>query len=213
VAADAEKHLLVIGAGGHGKVAADCARAAGLWFDISMLDDRWPQLERSGDWAVVGRADALHEQHPDAEFFVGIGDGSDRLRILKQLLAAERRVTTIIHPRATVSPDTFVGTGSLVVAGAVVNAGVRMGVGCVVNTCASVDHDCWLGEGVHICPGTHLAGNVRIGDGSWVGIGSVITEGVQVGHRVTVGAGAVVVHDVTDGLVVVGAPARPIQKR
>ena len=85
--------------------------------------------------------------------------------------------------------------------------------GAIVNTNASVDHDCVIGEFVHIAPGTAIGGDVVIGDGAFVGIGARILPGRRVGAGATVGAGAVVIHDVPDGATVVGIPARPLERR
>jgi acetyltransferase-like isoleucine patch superfamily enzyme len=91
----------------------------------------------------------------------------------------------------------------------VVNADSQIGQGSILNTCCSVDHDCILGEAVHISPGVHLAGDVHVGDRSWIGIGAAVRQGVRIGSGVIVGAGAVVVSDVADGLTVIGVPAKP----
>lgn len=202
--------LLVLGAGGHGKVAGDCARAAARWSEILFFDDRWPGLSSCGPWDVVGPPVALAEQaQAGDEVFVAIGDGPTRLSWLRILAAGGATAARIVHPAATVSPDTLIGPGTLVVAGAVVNIGAELGVGCIVNTAASVDHDCVLHDGVHLCPGVHLAGGVTVGPETWIGLGSVVRQNLRIGARVTVGAGAVVVADVADDLTVVGVPARP----
>ncbi len=48
--------LIVLGAGGHGKVVADCAKACG-WNDVAFLDDRYPDLDTAGEWPVIGKCD------------------------------------------------------------------------------------------------------------------------------------------------------------
>ena len=50
--------------------------------------------------------------------------------------------------------------------------GVTIGCGCIINTGAVVEHDCGIGDGVHLCPGTTLGGTVVIGDRSWICLGS-----------------------------------------
>jgi acetyltransferase-like isoleucine patch superfamily enzyme len=77
----------------------------------------------------------------------------------------------------------------------------------IVNTGATIDHDCVLGDGVHVCPGAHLAGEVRVGDETWIGIGASVVQSVCIGSRAVVGAGAVVIGDVPDDVTVVGVPA------
>src|SRR5690606_5139306 len=102
--------------------------------------------------------------------------------------------------------------GNVVFAGAVINPGVETGHAVIINTSATIDHDCWLGAGVHISPGAHVAGGVQIGDEAWVGIGSSVKELVSIGARSKVGAGAAVVASIADETTVVGVPARPLEK-
>ena len=82
----------------------------------------------------------------------------------------------------------------------------------MINTSASIDHDCVLGECVFIAPGARLGGNVRVGDLSFIGIGASVLPGCALGRNVTVGAGAVVIGDVPDNVTVVGVPARIVTK-
>lgn len=93
-------------------------------------------------------------------------------------------------------------------AGAVVNAGVRINPGAILNTCCSIDHDCLLGDAVHISPGARLAGGVQVGDLSWIGIGASVRQLICIGQRVMVGAGSAVVGDIPDDVTVAGVPAK-----
>ena len=205
--------LLILGASGHGKVAGDCARAAGLWSELVFYDDRWPAQNMCGSWPVVGTGETLLvEYRKNDQGFVAIGNAATRLAWLQRISSAGIPLATIKHPRAILSVGVTLGAGSLVVAGAVVNIDVRVGKGCIINTGSSVDHDCVLADGVHICPGAHLAGEVQIGTSSWIGIGSSVCQCIRIGNGVTVGAGAVVTEDVPDGITVIGVPARPQTK-
>jgi sugar O-acyltransferase (sialic acid O-acetyltransferase NeuD family) len=206
--------LLIMGASGHGKVAGDCARAAGLWSELVFYDAQWPALKRCGPWPVVGTDESLLVEHrQNDQAFVAIGNAAVRLEWLQRIGSAGITVATISHPRAILSAGVTLGEGSLVVAGAVINIDVRVGKGCIINTGSTVDHDSVLADGVHICPGAHLAGEVHIGTASWIGIGSSVCQCIIIGTRVTVGAGAVVTGDVPDCITVVGVPARPQMKQ
>jgi sugar O-acyltransferase (sialic acid O-acetyltransferase NeuD family) len=203
------RRLLILGAGGHGKVAADCAAAQGRWTEIAFYDDRWPALQACALWPVVGAGEDLPRSSANAEAFVAIGDGGPRLAWIARLRQANVALATIVHPRATVSSGASVGPASLIVAGAVVNIGAVIGEGVIVNTGATVDHDCAIGAGSHICPGAHLAGNVQVGAGAWIGVGAAVRQGVRIGARATIGAGAAVVGDIADGVTAMGVPAKP----
>ena len=82
---------------------------------------------------------------------------------------------------------------------------------CVLSS--SVDHECVIGDGVHIAPGAHLAAGVTVERGSWVGIGSVVKGGVHIGSDVMIGAGSVVLHDISDGALAYGVPARVVRQQ
>jgi sugar O-acyltransferase (sialic acid O-acetyltransferase NeuD family) len=206
--------LLILGAGGHGKVAADCAAAQGLWSAIEFYDDRWPSLSACADWPVVGAgAGLLSRKSGASQAFIAIGDAETRLAWIGRLRDAGSELATIVHPRAVVSAGASIGPGSLVVAGAVVNIGARLEEGVIVNTGATIDHDCVIGPGAHICPGAHLAGNVEVGRGAWIGVGAAVRQGVKIGAGSVIGAGAAVVHDIAAGVKAYGVPARPAGAR
>lgn len=204
--------LAILGAGGHGRVVADCAEAAG-WSAITCFDDS-PSATSQGPWPLAGTGVDLIARLADFDgVSVGIGINAVRLDWHRRLVGQGAPLVTLIHPRATVSTHAEIGVGTVVFAGAVINIGTMVGQACVINTGATVDHDNTLADGVHVSPGAHLGGGVRVGEASWVGIGAVVREGVTIGERVRIGAGAVVVKPVDDGLTVVGTPARPLEKQ
>lgn len=192
--------LLIIGAGGHGKVVADTAEACG-YSNIAFLDQSWPEHTKNGRWQIIGKP-----RQSDVTMFCAVGKNDIRARIFEEYHLNNSPV--LIHPSAILSSTVKMGPGALVVAGSVVNADASIGRGAILNTACTVDHDCKIGEFVHISPGAHLAGGVHVGDGAWIGIGAVVREGVRVGKNVMVAAGAVVVDDIDDGVRVGGVPAR-----
>lgn len=204
---DIPARLLLIGAGGHGRVVADIARELGC-NDIAFLDDRFPSLSSSGPWPVIGTLKELVEYAKDRVVLVSIGDNQKRLALCIELERANVSMPTLIHPKAVVSRDALIGFGTVVMAGVVVNIGARVGKAAILNTGSTVDHDCEIGDGVHISPGAHLGGNVRVGRCTWIGIGSAVRHGMVIGKDAMVGAGAAVVADVASGARVGGVPAR-----
>ena len=193
--------LFFIGAGGHGKVAADIAEMLG-YASIAFLDEGWPAKKANGCWPVVGVPGPL-----DQTVFCSIGRNDIREKFHR---AYCRKSINLIHPSAQISAHSTMKTGVLVAANAVVNAGVSIGNGVILNTSSSVDHDCVIGDFVHVSPGAHLAGNVQVGLRSWIGIGASIREGVRIGDDVVVGAGAVALNDIESGARVAGVPARSL---
>jgi len=141
---------------------------------------------------------------------VGGGRGADRLAIAARLESAGLAPQMVVHPRAFVARSAVVAAGSQVLAGACVAAAAELGRQVIVNTRASVDHDCRLADGVHVGPGATLAGEVTVESCGFVGAGAVILPRLRIGAGATVGAGAVVTRDVPPGVAVVGNPARPL---
>lgn len=203
--------LAILGAGGHGSVVADCAEVLG-WDRIDLFDDQ-PAASARGLWPVIGGSADFRERAGDYDAVI-VGIGANRVRLAFHRELAERGVTiaTLIHPAATVSRHARIGAGTVVFAGAVVNVGAALGQACIINTCAGVDHDCQLADGVHISPGAHLGGGVLVGECSWIGIGAAVRHGAVVGRDAQVGAAAAVVSIVPDDAVVAGVPAKPLRQ-
>ena len=206
--------LLILGAGGHGKVAAETAILSGFSEKVLFLDDRYntpDQLPTVLGWPVIGPfAAAIELKMTDrcSAALVAIGHAPARLQWLQCLSAAGFELPVLIHPSAWVSPSARLGAGSVVFTQAAVQAQAVIGTGAILNTGCSVDHDAQLGDGVHICPGARLAGEVQVGPRSWIGIGASVIQQIRIGADVTVGAGAAVVHNLPDGVTAVGVPAR-----
>ncbi|MDT3698296.1 MAG: acetyltransferase [Thermincola sp.] len=201
--------LLVVGAGGHGKVVADTAEAMGQWEHIAFLDDKYPSVSSIMDWPVIGTLDqALPLQDKFSDLTVAVGNNTRRVELLYFFAKLGFNPVVIAHPRAFVSERAVIEAGSVVLAQAAVNAGAKIGFGSIINTGATVDHNCMLGEGVHLSPGVHLAGEVKIGRYSWLGVGSSVIPAVNIGENVTVGAGAAVIKDIESNIKVVGVPGR-----
>ena len=143
---------------------------------------------------------------------MAIGHAGIRGRVFTRL---REKVTflTLVHPRADVGDTTTVGEGTIITSGVVTTTDVTIGRGVLLNGNCTVGHDASVGDFCVLNPGVAISGGVTIGASVLVGTGACILEGLRVGDGATVGAGAVVTHDVGDGEVVVGAPARPLRRK
>ena len=193
------KHLVVIGAGGHGKVVADIARMVG-YLEVTFLDD-------SGCPAAEGRVLDYVRYLGTADFIVAIGNSAVRQKITEELSNGGAHLVSLVHPRAAVSDSAKIGRGTVVMAGAVINADAVIGDGVIVNTCASVDHDCCVSDYVHIAVGAHICGTVTIGIHTWIGAGATVINNVNICGSCMIGAGAVVVKDIKKSGTYMGVPA------
>ena len=154
----------------------------------------------------------MNNPGPNLGFLVAIGGhhGKDRGRIRRELEEQGLHPLTAQHRTAFVAPTAVVGRACRILARATIAVDAVVGANTIVNTSASVDHECKIGEGVHIAPGAVLAGCVEVGAFATIWTGATVLPRVRIGEGAQVGAGAVVLHDVEPYTVVVGNPARRI---
>lgn len=205
--------VLILGAGGHAKVVADILHCHAIPI-LGFLDDN-PALWRTQPLGipVLGPIDSYPEYAPTG-LLLGIGANRARHAIVTRLgSGADHLWINAIHPTAAIAAHVRLGRGVVVAAQAVINIDSTIGDHVILNTAATVDHDCRVEDFSHLAPGVHLAGDVAIGTGAMIGIGAVVLPGRRIGEWATIGAGATVVHDIPANVTAVGTPARVLPKR
>ena len=196
--------ILIIGAGGHGKVVCDIAKT--LYKEVLFVDDEKVGQEILSCPVICSVEEALKMEACD--FIVAIGGNKTREKLFYTFLNAGFRAVNLIHKSAVIGEGVEIGIGSVVFANAVINPDAKIGFGCIINTCASVDHDCVVGDFTHLCPSSHFAGTVTVGKNCTFGIGSLVINNINICSDVCVGAGGVVVKDITEPGTYIGVPAR-----
>ncbi|MGA3065628.1 MAG: acetyltransferase [Tepidisphaeraceae bacterium] len=206
--------VIIIGAGGHGRVVLDILRAAGGPKPIGFIDAD-PQLagKTIGGLCVLGQANLLPKLRTQKvkAAIVAVGDNRARRSYAKKLLEQGFELINAIHPSSVVSPTARLGKNVVVAAGAVIGTDCLIADDVIINTSAVIDHECEIGQAVHICPAAALAGRVRVGEEAFIGLGCRVIQCLTIGSQAVVGAGAVVIADVPEGATVVGVPARVIK--
>ncbi|MFN8374937.1 MAG: transferase [Anaerolineae bacterium] len=147
--------LLVIGAGGHGKVVMDIL-LGNHEIVLGYVDDdetTWGSIRLNQP--VLGAVERWREFNASG---LVMGIGSSRVRkTLVEGLGVDAPWESAVHPSATsVAPSAQLGTGVVIAAGAIVNPDAVIGDFAIINTGATVDHDCIIGRYAHIAPGTNL---------------------------------------------------------
>ena len=205
--------VLIIGAGGHGKVVLDILRAEGRFRPVAFLDaDTTLSGSQVHGLPVLGQVNLLPKLRQKAQgAIVAIGDNRARAGHVEMLRQQGWEVANAVHPSAVISPTARLGVNVVIAAGAVVGPDAEIGDGVIINTSAVVDHECQIAASVHICPAAALGGRVRIGEQAFIGLGSRIIQCLTIGCQSIVGAGAVVLEDVPDYATVVGVPARVVK--
>ena len=201
--------VVVLGGGGHARVLIDALRL--LRVEIAGVVD--PALAGTVLGAPVLGGDEVLDtlDRTGVRLVNGLGSvglPGRREELFEHLKGKGFSFASVVHPAAVVAADVELGEGVQVMAGALVQTGSSIGANSIINTRASVDHDCRIGRHVHVAPGVTLSGNVTVGEGSHLGTGATAIQGVTIGAGALIAAGAVVVGEVAAGKKVRGVPAR-----
>ena len=160
------KKLLIIGAGGHGKVVKEIAESLG-YNDIAFLDDKSSE-------AIGKIADSQNFVKDYQYAFVGIGNNKFRGELLKRLEQEGFEIPSLIHPTAYISKSAVIGKGTVVEPMAIVNANSKVGAGCIISVGAIVDHDVVLEDCVHVNAGAICKAGIFVAKETKLEAGQVV---------------------------------------
>jgi sugar O-acyltransferase (sialic acid O-acetyltransferase NeuD family) len=213
--ADVPRYILW-GSAGHAKVLAALITLRGG--KVVALFDNNPGVGTALDGVPLyigeeGLARWQASEHDTSDVWgvaaIGGARGTDRLAIHERFRARGLQIAPpLVHPQASVCATATLGLGTHVFALAVVASAARVGEACILNHRAAADHECVLGDGVHLAPGATLCGCVTLGNNVMIGACAVVLPRLTIGDNTIVGAGAVVTRDLPAGVVAVGNPAR-----
>ena len=201
--------VIIIGAGGHGKVIGEIIMLSGKNL-IGYIDDK----KEKGPFGkpVIGKLEDCDKYKNKTKIIVGIGDNKRRNEIFTSLKKRGFKFVNAIHPNTVISEQVEIGEGVVIAAGVVINPGAVIKDNVILNTSSSIDHDCIIDKSVHISPGVNLAGGVKVGIGTHIGIGSVVIPEKEIGEWCVIGAGAVVIENIAPHSLAVGVPAKVVKK-
>lgn len=200
--------ILIYGCGGHGKACLDLLRFLGSYQVIGFIDDDVGLAGKNlMGLPVLGGSEELIELKKQGVRLAvnavgGIGNVAVRAKVFNKLATAGFACPTLVHPAAFVEASVSLSAGVQVFPHAYIGSEARVGFGSIVNTGATVSHDCLLGEIVNISPGAILAGEVTCEDRVLVGMGATINLQVRVGAGARIGNGATVKSDVPENGIV-----------
>ena len=209
------EEIVLVGGGGHCKACIDVIELEGKFRIAGIVDVK----EKIGQSVLGYRIIASDEDLADLSkeyknFLITIGhikDPTKRVKLYRSLKKFNVNFPVIISPLAYVSKYSFIGEGTIIMHGAIVNSGVQIGINCIINSKALLEHNVKVGNHCHISTGTIINGGSQIGSFSFVGSGSIISNGVTITDNIVIGAGTVVITDIDEAGVYVGNPGRRIK--
>ncbi len=212
------KKIFVIGSSGHAKVVIDIIEQEGKHEIIGLLSRDQAAGEFVYGYEILGKEaelNSLLKKHPAEGYIIAVGDNATRAKAANffEENYPQLEALSAIHPSAILGRDVTIGAGTVVMAGTVINPSSKIGCFCIINTRASLDHDCILGNFASLAPGVTTGGDCQIRAYSAIGIGATILHGVQIGEQTVIGANALVNKNIPPFSVAYGTPAKVIRKR
>jgi UDP-perosamine 4-acetyltransferase len=211
VKANNKDSIIVIGSGGHAKVCVDMLQSLNYSIDCCITKvDEPDSLGHIFSVPIITGDEKLPEKFKQGfrKVFIAVGDNFVRKSIAGYIELIGFEFINIVSDKALVSRKAVLGSGILIMPGAIINADAKIGSHSIINTGAVVEHDCLINEYSHIASNAVLCGKVEIGNSTLIGAGSSLLPNVKIGARAKVGAGSVVTNNVLDDQVVFGNPAR-----
>jgi sugar O-acyltransferase (sialic acid O-acetyltransferase NeuD family) len=208
--------LYVYGAGGLGREVMELVtilnRQSHTWTQLLYADDDVSGIIEGTP--VVGGRESLLGMTVASDVVLGIADPDVKSRLFRELSRnGLLAFPTLVHPDAYVSPSAGVGAGAIIQRGCSVSVAVTVGRFVFVNMGCRIGHDAQIGDFSSLMADVDLGGHDLIEESCYFGTKCTVVPGVRIGRGVRVGAASLVVHDIVDGLTVMGNPARDIDRR
>ncbi|MEM0998556.1 MAG: NeuD/PglB/VioB family sugar acetyltransferase [Bacteroidota bacterium] len=211
-----DTHVIIIGTGAEGRIAADIFAAAGiivLGFLETAEEISTRDLNDISVFAIAGSEDSkMVLQDNKVQFLVAVGDIKLRKAVYERVAEISKRpAANAQHPGAWISPYAAIGFGNLFNYGVAVNANTQIGDNNLVHSGAVIEPDVTIGNYCTVSAGARIGTNASLEDNVFIGTGAIVHPGVKIGKGAMIGAGSVVLREVEEGTTVFGNPAQAVE--
>lgn len=212
------RKLLLVGGGGHCRSVLDCVLRAGAYDALGIVEREGTAEKTVLGVPVVGYDADLPRLLADGWQYAAVTLGSigattRRRALYQQLKALGFQFPVIADPSAVISSHAELAEGAFIGKRAVINAGSSVGVCAILNTGSVVEHDCTVGDFVHVSPGAVICGAVQAEANAHIGAGAAVMQGIHIGQNAIIGAGSVIIRNIPADCTVVGNPGRILERK
>jgi len=188
--------IILIGGGGHCNSVIDVLESEAKFKIVGILDKSELIGTEISGYTVLGCDEDLPylaKQYKFALVTVGQIRSPDlRIKLFEMAKQAGFILPAVISPRAYLSRNTEVGSGSIIMHDVLLNANVKIGNNCIINTKVLIEHDSEVGDNCHVSTRATVNGGVKIENNCFVGSGAITRENITIKGNCFVKAGSVI---------------------
>ena len=208
------KNLILIGGGGHCKSVIEATESSREYNILGILDISDNVGKSICGVKVIGTDNNIVDFLKEAFFIISVGyiKNDDLLRqiLFDKIKSYGGNFATVIASTASVSKLSYIEEGTVVMHQSCINADVKIGKNCIINTFANIEHDVQIGDFSHVSTGAMVNGGVTIGKSVIIGSQSTIKQGISISDNTFIGASSYVNRNIIESGVYVGIPVRKI---
>ena len=185
--------IILIGAGGHAASCIDVLLAEGkyeiaglighadevgsskLGIPVIGTDEDLPQIRKRISHVHIALGQILNSEPREASY--------------KRVQELDFELPSIKSPTAIISPESHIGTATIVMHGVLINRFASIGDNCIINSMALIEHGSIIGSHTHVSTRATINGDSIVGNRCFLGSGSTIGHGVNLGDGTIVGMG------------------------